>query len=1044
MARSSPSPPVTRSPRPARGVAARADAAVQENSGVETAPHAAVASWGVVVAGVGLLAAGWIASGSVGLMARPLRSVLVWLALGLAMLAAGPRRGSRAADWLWLLGAALAAAAWIAVGGPVAGVMGAVLVGAALVRLQPHAAGRNALLAATLGTALLGLFHSAETSLPAVWWLGEKAGAVLGSLAGWLSGQPLRVGSTFGGVNLLVSLLGLYAVWLLLCGRPHMRRAACAALVVALAHLAYLIVLAHAHQLQAALPDYVIPPESDNDRLGIWTWGNALHKALPWNLPALAALAHGLVAAGMLRLTRSVPAQAAALAGEAMAASAARGSNDALNLQDQPASRGATLAIAALAVLWALLVGLVPGKVDLKGKTIVAYERGYLNWVKPEHDAFYSQWSHLYGILPDFIASLGGELAHSEDLTAEDLARADVVLLIHPDQPWPEDRLERLLDYVRGGGSLLVVAEPRIFDGNSRSSFPELLSHTAIQVRDDTALPPADYWQDNLRAAPHPVTAGLDDSRGRFGMVLASSIELGFGAKPVLVGPYGLSDPGSDAALNGTYEFEGGERLGDLVLAAEQRLGRGRVFVLGDTAPLRCEGLAGAWQFVGRVLGYLAGNGWDPGALWRQLAGALSVLGLVALLFWRPQARNLAVLAVVLPLASGVCESATFWSWRVLPDGRTSEPNNLAFVDASHLEVYSDDAWNSFGLGNYLRTLARNGFLPLQLYDEPFGLDRLWGERLRRAGLLVSFAPAKRFSDHQRQAVRDMLAAGGTLISMCGAEQAGPTNDLLAEFGLHVDPSPLPPSPPTPEPEPMGSVLAPFLVQGEDIHYLQVYAAWPVEALGHRWESLATGRNGQPVVMCQPGPTEDGPGRVVLIGDTYLAVNENVQLGEGKAPANEAFWRWLFGRVTPREEWIPPPQTARTTGAAGAGQGGRSPAEPSGERPSGERPSAERSPGEPPPGEPELPEPGGELEPPDETPAEPTPPRDGPRSEKLPVPGESPVEAIPMPDEPPHFEPPADPFALPGESPGEARRSPGESPVEPPPVPDKPDKEVQP
>lgn len=925
-----------------------------------------------------LLAAGWIASDAVGLVARPLRSVLMWLLLGLAGLALRPRGSQPAADWLWLLGAAILAAAWIALGEAVAGILAVVLIGTTLVRLQPPGPSRQALLCATLATALLGLFHSAESSLPAVWWFSEAAGGLLGRMGGWIAGQPLRVGATFGGVNQLVSMLAFFAAWLIFGGRPRMRRAVYAALAVGLAHLAYLLVLAQTHKLLAALPDYVLPPESENDRLGIWTWSNALHKALPWDLPALAALAHGLVAAAMLRWARWEAAQL----GAGGASGTRLGALPASVRKARQAGRGfagedglphAQLRVAALAVLWAVLVGFVPGKVDLSGKTIVAYEQGYLNWVRPTHDVFYSQWSHLYGLLPDFIESLGGQLVHSEDLSAADLRRADVVLLIHPDQPWPEDRLRRLLDYVRQGGALMLVAEPRVFDPqrDSRSSFAELLRHTAIAVRDDTAWPPADYWENDLRALAHPVTAGLAGPRNRFHLVLASSIELAFGARPVLVGRYGLSEPGSDAAASGTYQFDPGERLGDLVLAAEQRLGRGRVFVLGDTAPLSCEGLARAWQFLGRVLAHLAGNGLDPYALWRQLAAAASLLGLVGLLCWRPDLRSLAVLAVVLPLVLGAARLATYWSWRVLPDGSKAEPNNLAFIDAAHLEAYSEDVWNSFGLGSFLRTLARNGYLPLVLYDEPLGLDRLWGTRLGRAGLLVSIAPAEHFSRDERQAVRELLAAGGTLISMCGAEQAGPTNDLLAEYGLRVPPSPLPPQPPVREPEPMGSVLAPFLVEGDQIHYVQLYAGWPIEASGQRWEALATGRDGQPVVLSQPGPAGKAPGRVVLIGDTYLAVNENVQSGDEQAPANEAFWRWLIGQVTPREQWIPPPQKSPPTGSgsagAGAGAGSDSPRGHLGESPASGA---------------VLPEPRPELQ---------------------------------LPGEPPLFEPPAEPLPVPDE-----------------------------
>jgi hypothetical protein len=46
-----------------------------------------------------------------------------------------------------------------------------------------------------------------------------------------------------------------------------------------------------------------------------------------------------------------------------------------------------------------VLVGLGLNKSDLKDKTIVAYEKGYLNWLKPEYD---SQTDGTFGMLPLF------------------------------------------------------------------------------------------------------------------------------------------------------------------------------------------------------------------------------------------------------------------------------------------------------------------------------------------------------------------------------------------------------------------------------------------------------------------------------------------------------------------------------------------------------------------------------------------------------------------------------------------------------------------
>ena len=44
---------------------------------------------------------------------------------------------------------------------------------------------------------------------------------------------------------------------------------------------------------------------------------------------------------------------------------------------------------------------------------------------------------------------------------------------------------------------------------------------------------------------------------------------------------------------------------------------------------------------------------------------------------------------------------------------RTRSFNNVAYIDASHLEAYSSDLWASHGIAGLLRTLMRQGYVPL-------------------------------------------------------------------------------------------------------------------------------------------------------------------------------------------------------------------------------------------------------------------------------------------------------------------------------------------
>ena len=92
------------------------------------------------------------------------------------------------------------------------------------------------------------------------------------------------------------------------------------------------------------------------------------------------------------------------------------------------------------------------------------------------------------------------------------------------------------------------------------------------------------------------------------------------------------------------------------------------------------------------------------------------------------------------------------------------------------------------------------GYLPLLAPE-------LTAERLERAGLLISIAPAREFSDRERgtRSISSSPAAGRSS-AWSGAEDARASAPLLAEFNFTVPASPVPPGKEAREPEPLGFV----------------------------------------------------------------------------------------------------------------------------------------------------------------------------------------------------------------------------------------------
>jgi hypothetical protein len=352
-------------------------------------------------------------------------------------------------------------------------------------------------------------------------------------------------------------------------------------------------------------------------------------------------------------------------------------------------------------------------------------------------------------------------------------------------------------------------------------------------------------------------------------------------------------------------------------------VGAGRVIVLGDNACLTNEGLVDGHRFVGHLLSYLAAPLAGPQAAWRQVALVLSLASLLVLLARRMSAARLAVSCVLLAISLACCQKISGDLSRVVPDGEKitslgpgGPTNRLAYIDATHLEPNTVQAWEFDAINGLALNLQRNGYLPLRLHDS-------LGARLERASLLISIGPAGQFSHAERQQIRQFVERGGSLISTVGAEESAPSAPLLAEFGLRVPASPVPTAGDWLEPEPFGRTKAGYLEVKEDSRppyqaAVRFHAAWPVETIGQPdqdTEVLAYGRNTLPVVESEAElpvilMRTVGQGQVVLIGDTAFAMNKNLEYIGGEpffgGHENAHFWRWLLTQLRGEPAWIPP------------------------------------------------------------------------------------------------------------------------------------------
>ncbi|MCC6124609.1 MAG: hypothetical protein IT426_06590 [Pirellulales bacterium] len=879
-------------------------------------------------AALGMLAA-WLAAGSTGLLGYPLARGSALIVLAGAVLAVLPKSGWTAEKIASLLFALALAAAMIAWRLPIVGIAGTIIGLAVLAWLQPPPR-RTALLLAAEAVFLLAIYRTACLSQPLVWQSADAVGGFCGRAIGAAVGQPLSIGATFAGLDFLLPMIYLALAAPLrfarLCPRlspsgtsadkvadnpvPPARNR-CGAIALALAavvggYVLYLVLLAFAPEILSRLPEIAASGEAVAASPEPNTIYQFLRDAMPWNLPLVGAAIQCLIAGMLLFIFQRRLLQAGGIPFQ--------------NARENR-TRPLLAILSAAGMLCALLLPVATvlclQRPALEGKKIVLYEKGFLNWLKPEHGEYGRLSIGMYGMLPTFVESLGSRCLVSPDLSEKDLEDADVLVLIYPNKEWTAPQKKRIWEFVRRGGSLLVMGEHTVQEKELRGKglgydnrVNEILEPTAIRLNFDSAMFAVGGWLQSYEALAHPATAGVGDEQNDFGAVIGAALSVRPPARPVLVGRYGWSDPGDEnkgESMMGNHRYDPGERLGDLVLAAEQPLGRGKVFVFGDTSTLTNGVMLGCHPFVARLLTYLADGDNAPRDAWRQILGAFLALGAIAAAIASPRPWLLAGMALALAASLAICVDLTHRAGTVLPDGRFKQPNNLAYIDAAQMGAYSRESLRDDGTLGLSMTLMRNGYLTLMLPE-------LTPERLERARLLVSIAPLREYTASERKTIIDFIERGGIFICTVGLDAAGPSKKLLDELGFQVGASRKQLlEDPQFEPKPLGHFKSPYFNGGNYYRYVRFHAAWPVwhdDLDLPKEDPLARARAYAPPEIPVIITRKLGKGSATVIGDTCFAMNVNLERIDGSPfeglRENADFWRWLLPVLCGGERWDPP------------------------------------------------------------------------------------------------------------------------------------------
>ncbi|MCB9880778.1 MAG: hypothetical protein H6832_16615 [Planctomycetes bacterium] len=529
-------------------------------------------------------------------------------------------------------------------------------------------------------------------------------------------------------------------------------------------------------------------------------------------------------------------------------------------------SRYGLVGIAALAVA-AILLQSSRANAEAGGR-IAIYEKGFVNWIKPSHGYYGPGSVGMMGLLPDYLTRGGYQPEKISELSKAALDDKDVLVVVNQTELFRDDELRAVRDFVRGGKSLLVLGDHTAWKQDM--VLPnQLLADTAIRFNFDNAEFFVGGWLHSYDFWPHQIVAGLERDENSAGSVIGASLDIRYPAVPLVVGRHGFSDPGDTTqqhrAFMGNRKFDVGERLGDLVLAAVQEVGDGRVMVVGDTSAFSNGVMTIAWPFVMQAFEWLAGRGGSSASLPREVA-ALLLLVLAAVITFRSWRGDGVQVGLVVAVGAAIAmlrpsPSATHFPQQ--PAG--SLP--LAVIENAHAPQCSREGVMEEGLSSFTIHLMRDGLLPVHCNEFSSAM-------IDNAQLVISIAPTDRYREDEVTKLVDFVRAGGRMILSVGMEEEAAAHPLLEAFGFQLEACPLGMTKGEVEP---GHGSPSFI------------SAWPVvgsgEVLARIW-----GRS----VACM---RDVGRGRVAVIGDSRFLRDVNLETKQGVARGNIDFLRNLIGRL---------------------------------------------------------------------------------------------------------------------------------------------------
>ena len=516
-------------------------------------------------------------------------------------------------------------------------------------------------------------------------------------------------------------------------------------------------------------------------------------------------------------------------------------------------------------------------------------DRCIVSYTKPDDTRYGEAAGGMFGMFPEYARLFGCKTAVVKDIPAT-LDPRQTLVLTNLGGDFGADVRKRIWEFVAKGGKLWLLGDHTFIKDEkpplTAAGIPqppgtppkkginhlnEMLEPTHIYFNNDsTEFFPQGWFNSYRFPQGTPFAALTDDDENRPGVLVGASLRLGIPAEPLLFGRFGYADlgleiPKGEQGYLGDFKFEANERLGDLVLIAGERYGKGKVLVYGDTTSFFNNNLGRSFEILRASLAYLGeSNAWlMPASAPGRALAALLVLAIAAGAFvWRA-----APVAAAALLGATLVSTLGHGTGGLPPFDKEFTRDRVAVIDYSHQPNASKHAAMDSGLHGVSINFMRHGLLPITA-------NRWDPDTLDLARYVILNAPRRSITHGETSDLMRFMRRGGIVILGCGYQDAPACHELLEPLGLSI-----------------GSVPYGRFFDcpafGQPVSFM---SAWPLDKVPDGAKVLCATPDKLPLMVSVPV----GKGQLILIGDSEFLHNRNLEGAKNHDPQNTAFIKNLL------------------------------------------------------------------------------------------------------------------------------------------------------